>query len=105
LYAFKKGSGMVVGLGDGFTCVSSDLPSILPLTRQVIRPQDGEVVTLWSDRVEVRSVKDGQLVERRPEVITESMDQVQKGGFPHFAKEIYEQYRSPVNYSPCWTPA
>src|SRR5512135_2040829 len=57
LYAFKKGSGMVVGLGDGFTCVSSDLPSILPLTRQVIRPQDGEIVTLWADRVEVRSVK------------------------------------------------
>ena len=28
LYAFKKGSGMVVGLGEGFTCVSSDLPSI-----------------------------------------------------------------------------
>ena len=33
LYAFKKGSGLVVGIGDGFTCVSSDLPSILPLTR------------------------------------------------------------------------
>jgi len=46
LYAFKKGSGMVVGLGEGFTCVSSDLPSILPLTREVIRPQDGEIVTL-----------------------------------------------------------
>ena len=33
LYAVKKGSGLVVGIGDGFTCVSSDLPSILPLTR------------------------------------------------------------------------
>jgi glucosamine 6-phosphate synthetase-like amidotransferase/phosphosugar isomerase protein len=42
LYAFKKGSGMVIGIGDGFTCLSSDLPSILPLTRNVIRPQDGE---------------------------------------------------------------
>ena len=39
LYAFKKGSGLVVGLGEGFTCVSSDLPSILPLTRDVIRLQ------------------------------------------------------------------
>ena len=28
LYAIKKGSGMVIGLGDGFTCISSDLPSI-----------------------------------------------------------------------------
>jgi len=92
LYAFKKGSGMVVGLGEGFTCVSSDLPSILPLTREVIRPQDGEIVTLWADHVEVRSVKDGKLIDRRAETVTESMDAVQKGGYPHFMlKEIHEQ--------------
>jgi glutamine---fructose-6-phosphate transaminase (isomerizing) len=92
LYAFKKGSGMVVGLGQDFTCVSSDLPSILPLTRNVIRPQDGEIVTLWADRVEVRSVKDGKLIDRKPELVTETMDAVQKGGYPHFMlKEIHEQ--------------
>ncbi|MBI4761041.1 MAG: glutamine--fructose-6-phosphate transaminase (isomerizing) [Chloroflexota bacterium] len=92
LYAFKKGSGMVVGIGEGFTCVSSDLPSILPLTRQVIRPQDGEIVTLWADHVEVRSVKDGKLIDRKPETVTESMEAVQKGGYPHFMlKEIHEQ--------------
>ena len=92
LYAFKKGSGMVVGIGEGFTCVSSDLPSILPLTRTIIRPQDGEIVTLWADRVEIRSVKDGRLIERPPEEVTESMEAVQKGGYPHFMlKEIHEQ--------------
>jgi glucosamine--fructose-6-phosphate aminotransferase (isomerizing) len=75
LYAFKKGSGMVVGL-----------------TRKVIRPQDGEIVTLWADRVEIRSVKDGKWIDRQPEFITESMDAVQKGGYPHFMlKEIHEQ--------------
>ena len=82
----------MVGLGEGFTCVSSDLPSILPLTRSVIRPQDGEIVTLWADHVELRSVKDGKLIERAPETVTESMDAVQKGGYPHFMlKEIHEQ--------------
>ena len=92
LYAFKKGSGLVVGIGDGFTCVSSDLPSILPLTRTVVRPLDGEIVTLWADRVEVRSVKDGRLVERPVETVTESMDAVMKGGYAHFMlKEIHEQ--------------
>jgi glucosamine--fructose-6-phosphate aminotransferase (isomerizing) len=92
LYAFKKGSGMVVGLGEGFTCVSSDLPSILPLTRSVIRPHDGEIVTLWADHVEVRSVRDGKLIDRQPELVTETMDAVQKGGYPHFMlKEIHEQ--------------
>jgi glutamine---fructose-6-phosphate transaminase (isomerizing) len=92
LYAMKKGSGMVVGIGEGFTCLSSDLPSILPLTRQIIRPQDGEIITLWADRVELRSVRDGSPIERQVETVTESMDAVQKGGFPHFMlKEIHEQ--------------
>ncbi len=92
LYAFKKGSGLVVGIGDGFTCVSSDLPSVLPLTRTVIRPLDGEIITLWADRVEVRSVADGSVVDRPVEVVTESMDAVRKGGYAHFmAKEIHEQ--------------
>jgi glucosamine--fructose-6-phosphate aminotransferase (isomerizing) len=92
LYAFKKGSGLVVGLGDGFSCVSSDLPSLLPLTRTIVRMNDGEIVTLWADRVELRSVKDGAKIERACETVTETMDAVQKGGYPHFMlKEIHEQ--------------
>jgi len=92
LYAIKKGSGLVVGIGEGFTCVSSDLPSILPLTRTIIRIQDGEIITLWADRVELRSVKDGSLIERAPEEITQTMASVQKGGYAHFMlKEIHEQ--------------
>jgi glucosamine--fructose-6-phosphate aminotransferase (isomerizing) len=64
----------------------------LPLTRTVVRPQDGEIVTLWADRVELRSVKDGKLIVRELEQVTESMDAVQKGGYPHFMlKEIHEQ--------------
>ena len=92
LYAIKKGSGLVVGMGEDFTCLSSDLPSILPLTRNIIRIQDGEIITLSSDGVELRSVRDGSVVCRNPETITESMDAVQKGGYPHFMlKEINEQ--------------
>ncbi len=92
LYAIKKGSGLVVGLGKDFTCVSSDLPSILPLTREVIRLNDGEIITLWADRVALHSVIDGSLIQRTPETITEEMSAVQKGGFAHFMlKEIHEQ--------------
>jgi len=92
LYAIKKGSGLVVGIGEGFTCLSSDLPSILPLTRKIIRPNDGEIITLWADRVELHSVKDGSLIHREPELVTEEMNTVQKGGYDHFmSKEIHEQ--------------
>jgi len=92
LYAIKKGSGLVAGLANGATCVSSDLPSILPLTRHVLRVQDGEIVILWADRVELRRVEDGSLVERKVEEVIESMEVAEKGGYPHFMlKEIHEQ--------------
>ena len=92
LYAIKKGSGLVVGIGEDFTCVSSDLPSILPLTREIIRLEDGEIVTIWADKVELHSVVDGGEIQREPETITETMVSVQKEGYPHFMlKEIHEQ--------------
>jgi hypothetical protein len=56
LYAFKKGSGLVVGVGDDFACCSSDLPSILPLTSRIVRVRDGEIVCLAADGVELRRV-------------------------------------------------
>jgi len=73
LYAIKKGSGLVVGIGDGFTCVSSDLPSILPLTRKIVRLNDGDVVTLSWDGIELYAVSDGSRIEREPELIIEEM--------------------------------
>ncbi|MDY6847096.1 MAG: glutamine--fructose-6-phosphate transaminase (isomerizing) [Chloroflexota bacterium] len=92
LYAIKNGSGLVVGIGEDFTCISSDLPSILPLTRDVIRLEDGEIVTLWADKVQLHSVVDGGLIAREPETITESMASVKKDGYPHFMlKEIHKQ--------------
>jgi glucosamine--fructose-6-phosphate aminotransferase (isomerizing) len=92
LYAIKKGSGLVVGLADGATCVSSDLPSILPLTNRIVRIDDGEIVILHPDRIELVRVADGVRLARDAEEITESMAAAQKAGYAHFMlKEIHEQ--------------
>lgn len=92
LYAIKKGSGLVAGVGEGFTVISSDLPSILPFTRRIMRVNDGEIVTLWPDRIELHRVSDGSAIEREFETVTETMESAQKGGYPHFMlKEIHEQ--------------
>jgi len=92
LYALKKGSGLVVGLSEGFTCLSSDLPSILPLTRRILRVRDGEIVTLHAGGAELRRVEDGALVEREPEVVSENMDAAKKAGYAHFMlKEVHDQ--------------
>ena len=92
LYAFKKGSGLVVGLGAEFTCCSSDLPSLLPLTNRIVRLRDGEIVVMEPDGVSLWSVANGARIDRDPEVFTQGMDAAVKGGYPHFMlKEIHEQ--------------
>jgi glucosamine--fructose-6-phosphate aminotransferase (isomerizing) len=92
LYAVKKGSGLVAGIANGFTCVSSDLPSLLPLTQKILRVQDGEIVILAPSSLQVVSLIDGSTMERLPEEIQESMESAAKSGYPHFMlKEIHEQ--------------
>jgi glucosamine--fructose-6-phosphate aminotransferase (isomerizing) len=92
IYAFKKGSGLVVGLGDTYSCCSSDLPSILPLTNRILRMYDGEMVCLTATGATLWRVSDGSRIDREPEIFTEGMDAAVKGGYPHFMlKEIHEQ--------------
>jgi glucosamine--fructose-6-phosphate aminotransferase (isomerizing) len=92
LYAVKKGSGLVVGLGRDGNYVSSDLPSLLFLTKKVIKIDDGEMVILEPDKVTVKNIETGKIIDKEIEEITEEMESVKKGGFPHFMlKEIYEQ--------------
>jgi glucosamine--fructose-6-phosphate aminotransferase (isomerizing) len=92
LYAIKKGSGLVAGLGDGQTCVSSDLPSILPITRRIVRVYDGEIVVLSPETIELYSVHDGSYIERDEEWYDGPIEVAEKGGYPHFMlKEIHEQ--------------
>lgn len=92
LVAVKKGSGLVIGLGDGFTCCSSDLPSILPLTRTVMTVEDGEIVVLEPDQARILTVAEGNPVARESRQVTEDMGIIEKGGYAHFMlKEIHEQ--------------
>ncbi|MGD9145514.1 MAG: SIS domain-containing protein [Anaerolineae bacterium] len=92
LFAIKKGSGLVAGLGDGSTCVSSDLPSILPLTRRIVRVRDGEIVVLSPQAVELYSVHDGERIDREEEWYDGPIEVAEKGGYAHFMlKEIHEQ--------------
>jgi glucosamine--fructose-6-phosphate aminotransferase (isomerizing) len=92
LYAIKKGSGLVGGITEDLTCIGSDLPSILPITRNIIRLYDGEIITFWAGGYEITRVEDGSIIKREPEIADENMEAAQKGGYDHFMlKEIHEQ--------------
>ncbi|MHA1636916.1 MAG: glutamine--fructose-6-phosphate transaminase (isomerizing) [Candidatus Thorarchaeota archaeon] len=92
IYALKMGSSLVAGVGNNETIVSSDLPSILPLTNNVVYLQDGEMLVLTPDEVKVYRVEDGKQLDRKPEITSVDPRAAEKGGFPHFMlKEINEQ--------------
>ncbi len=92
LYAIKKGSGLVAGITENAVCIGSDLPSILPLTRNIIRLEDGEIITFWADGYEIHNVEDGEIIKREPELVEDTMEVAKKGGYAHFMlKEIHEQ--------------
>ena len=92
VYAVKMGSSLFAGIGDGETCVSSDLPSILPVTREIVNIHDGEMVILTPQSLEIRRISDGKPIERKSYTSDADIRVAQKGGYPHFMlKEIHEQ--------------
>lgn len=94
LVCARKDSPLVIGMGDGSMYVASDVPALLPYTRDVIRMRDGEIARLYGDRIEIGDLA-GRPHTLSIERINWDMDAAEKGGYPHFMlKEIHEQPRA-----------
>jgi len=93
----RKGSPLVLGLGEGETLVASDAAALVAHTRRVIYLDDGDIAVVTADRVDIRDRHD---VVREREVAELGLDPgaVEKGGYEHFMlKEIHEQPESVRN--------
>jgi glucosamine--fructose-6-phosphate aminotransferase (isomerizing) len=92
LIVAKHGAGsVVVGLGREGTFLASDIPAMLPNTRDVVILEDGELAVLTATGVELSTLA-GEPVHRASSRITWDAAHAQKGGYPHFMlKEIHEQ--------------
>jgi glucosamine--fructose-6-phosphate aminotransferase (isomerizing) len=91
IVAARLGSPLVVGLGEECNYLASDVAAILGETKRVLYLKDGDVAVLTPDGVDVTSI-DNVPLSREINEINWDLDQIQKGGYPHFMlKEIFEQ--------------
>ena len=95
LIAARKGSPLVVGIGEDEYFLASDATPIVEYTDKVIYIEDEEVVSLrLGEEVDITTINN---VTKTPEIkrLELSLSQLEKGGYPHFMlKEIYEQPRT-----------
>lgn len=95
LIVARKGSPLVVGIGDGEFFVASDATPIVEYTREVVYLNDEEIAVIKrNDELKIRTIAN---IEKTPYVQTLeiNLSALEKEGYEHFMlKEIYEQPRS-----------
>ena len=94
LIAARKGSPMVIGVGEGEYFIASDASPIVEYTRNVIYLKDNQIASLQREELVIKS-SDNIVQTPSIQELSLKLEMLEKGGFDHFMlKEIYEQPRS-----------
>jgi glucosamine--fructose-6-phosphate aminotransferase (isomerizing) len=99
MVAARNHSPLVIGIQNGEgTLLASDVPALLPYTRQVVFLEDKEIAILTADNWEVKNLNSGRRVKKQTTTINWNAGMAEKSGYKHFMlKEIYEQPQALVN--------
>ena len=91
VYAVRKDSPLIIGIGRGENFIASDVSAILQYTRDYYLLEQDEIACVEDNRVRVYDIHKNPL-EKELQTATWDVDAAQKGGYEHFMlKEIYEQ--------------
>ena len=87
----RRGSPIVLGVGEGENIIASDAVAVLPYTKKVIYLNDNEMAILTDNKYLIKNFE-GQTVEKEIDEIKWTASEIEKKGFKHFMlKEIFEQ--------------
>lgn len=85
---------LIIGAGENENFIASDIPALLPYTRDMIFPENGDIIEITKGKIAV-SDKNGKPRKREIKKILWDAVQAEKGGYKHFMlKEIFEQPRA-----------
>ena len=90
LYAVRKDSPLIVGIGKEENFIASDIAAIIDYTNNYLLLEEGEIARITKDKVEV--TKDGKIVEKEIQTTNLERDSKDKCGYEHYMlKEITEE--------------
>ena len=95
IIAARKGSPLVIGIGDNEYFLASDASPIIEYTRNVIFLDDGEIAKISKAGYSISKLDSNKVISKTSTEIDFSIEEIEKGQFPHFMlKEIYDQVHS-----------
>lgn len=94
LFAARKGSPLVIGVGEGENFIASDATPIVEFTKRVIYLNDDDIAIIRKDELILKTLRTESITPEVKELDLE-IGEIDKEGFPHFMlKEIFEQPRA-----------
>jgi glucosamine--fructose-6-phosphate aminotransferase (isomerizing) len=94
LLAARKGSPLVIGVGEDEFFLASDATPIIEYTNKVVYLDDFQIAVIRDGKLQIKTIED---VETHPYInqLEMELEAIEKGGYEHFMlKEIYEQPKS-----------
>jgi glucosamine--fructose-6-phosphate aminotransferase (isomerizing) len=91
IIAARKGSPLLIGVGNDEMFIASDASPIVEYTQKVVYLDDGEMAVISKNSYQVKTIDDVKLTKEVHE-LSLTLDEIEKKGYPHFMlKEIFEQ--------------